>query len=241
MENDNKGHILRSYDDAMKQVNDQTHEMAGIIEASFSAVLNGFKKNDADLLNYVSTHDFLANKLEVEIDAKCTNIFALQTPVASDLRSIITILRVVTDLERVGDESEKIARISLKLNYHNINLSFLKEIGNLGERVREALHSSIEAYTRKSADYAFNVIKNDKSVDMSYNQCMKVLISHTDKLEDINAIQNFYNLTMITKTIERIGDHAKNIAQHAIYLIHGKDLRHITIEQAKAELELLKN
>ena len=229
----NTGHISTSYDEAMFEVQSKTLEMSGVVESSYSDALSGLIKGDSLLSKKVATNDFLVNKLEIDIDEKCNTILALQTPVASDLRTII----VVTDLERVGDEAEKIARLSLKLNYENIDPAFLKSLEHLGNSTSALLHSSIDAYARKSVEQALEVIQDDKKIDLEFKSCMRQLITYIVKIEDDKVVKNFLDISTCAKSIERIGDHAKNIAQHTVYLIKGKDIRHTSVEQVRSELD----
>ena len=231
------GHILRSYDEAMREIQSKTLEMSGVVESSYVDALRGLINGESSLSHKVATNDFLVNKLEIDIDEKCNTILALQTPVASDLRTIIVILRIITDLERVGDEAEKIARLSLKLNYENIDPEFLKTLEHLGNSTSAILHNSIDSYARKSVDQALEVIQTDKKIDLEFKSCMKDLISYIVKLDDDKAVKNFLSISTCAKSIERIGDHAKNIAQHTIYLIKGKDIRHTSVEQVRSELD----
>jgi phosphate transport system protein len=233
----NTGHISTSYDEAMSEVQSKTLEMSGVVESSYSDALSGLIKGDSSLSQKVATNDFLVNKLEIDIDEKCNTILALQTPVASDLRTIIVVLRIITDLERVGDEAEKIARLSLKLNYENIDQAFLKSLEHLGNSTSALLHNSIDAYARKSVEQALEVIQDDKKIDLEFKSCMRQLITYIVKIEDNKVVKNFLDISTCAKSIERIGDHAKNIAQHTIYLIKGKDIRHTRIEQVRSELD----
>ena len=162
------GHISTQYHKALDEILSKTLEMSGIVEASYSDALAGLINGESSLSKKVATDDFIVNKMEIEIDEKCNTILALQTPVASDLRSIITILRIITDLERVGDEAEKIARMSLKLNYENIDMELLKTLEHLGNSTSKILHNSIDAYARKSVEHALEVIKDDKKIDIEF-------------------------------------------------------------------------
>jgi len=235
----NTGHISASMSESISEVKSLTLEMAGNVEASYASALAGLIKGESELSHNVATHDFTINNYEIDIDEKCNTLLALRTPVASDLRTIIVILRIITDLERVGDEAEKIARLSLKLNYENIDPSFLKSLEHLGNSTSLALNRSIDAYARKSVEDAFEVIAQDKKVDIEYEACMRQLISYIVKFEDNKVVKNFIDISTCAKSIERIGDHAKNIAQHTIYLIKGKDVRHTSIEQVRSEIEEL--
>jgi len=233
----NTGHISTSMGDSISEVQSLTLEMAGVVEASYANALTGLIKGESELSHNVATHDFMTNKFEIEIDEKCNTLLALQTPVAKDLRTIVVILRIITDLERVGDEAEKIARLSLKLNYDNIDTSFLKSLEHLGNSTSLALNKAIDAYARRSVEDAFEVITEDKKVDVEYEACMRQLISYIVKIEENKIVKNFIDISTCAKSIERIGDHAKNIAQHTIYLIKGKDVRHTSIEQVRSEIE----
>ena len=232
----NTSHISSSYDESISEIQSKTLEMAGVVESSYLDALSGLIKADSELSHKVATNDFLANSLEIQIDEKCNTILALQTPVASDLRNIIVVLRIITDLERVGDEAEKIARLSLKLNYENIDPVFLKTLEHLGNITSLLLHGAIDAYARKSVDQALKVIEGDKEVDLELEVCMRQLITFIVKIEDNKAVKNFLDISNRARSIERVGDHAKNIAQHTIYLIKGKDIRHTSVEQVRSEL-----
>ena len=112
----------------------------------------------------------------------------------------------------------------------------LKTLEHLGNSTSKILHNSIDAYARKSVEHALEVIKDDKKIDIEFKSCMKQLISYIVKIDDDKGVKNFLDISTCAKSIERIGDHAKNIAQHTIYLIKGKDIRHISVEQVLSEL-----
>tara|TARA_Y100000590_G_C15587994_1_gene964917 strand:+ start:203 stop:925 length:723 start_codon:yes stop_codon:yes gene_type:complete len=225
---DNKGknlpdHILTSYGDQIELIQSKTLEMAGLVEASFTSAIKALINGDTAVSKEISISDYKVNAMEIEIDEKCNAMLATG-PVATDLRTIIVVMQVVTDLERVGDESEKIARNSLDLDYPNIHKNFLKSIENLGTRSAVLLRKSIDAYARKSVDQSLEVVEEDSKLDEEYEACMRQLITYM--MQDHRHIKTILDIANCARGIERIGDHAKNIAQHTVYLIKGKDIRH---------------
>jgi phosphate transport system protein len=159
-------------------------------------------------------------------------------PAAADLRLIVTVIKTITDLERVGDEASKIGYLASHLATEREHYAAYGELKALGEHVQEMLHDALDAFSRMDADDALAVIEEDKLVDEEHDQINRQCISLM--MEDSRTIRRFMNVSWVARALERIGDHAKNIAEYVIYLVHGMDIRHTERETVRQELEAAK-
>ena len=227
-------HISTAYEQELVSLRDKTLEMAGIVESHYTKAIDALNMQDTKAAEEISKNDYIVNKMEIEIDEACHTLIDTQSPVASDLRKILVILKINNDLERVGDEAEKIARNTLEMDLNKIQKNFLNSLYHLGVESKKSINKAIDAYARQSVDSAMDVIKTDKYIDDEFESCMRQLMSFM--MQDPKAIKNILDITNIAKGIERVGDHAVNIAQHTIQLVIGKDIRHTSSEQVLEEI-----
>src|ERR1700688_3975777 len=175
------------------------------------------------------------NQLERSIDEDCSRILATRGPTASDLRLIITILKTITDLERIGDEGEKVAAIAARLALRERPHNRYRELRNLGELVTGMVHDTLDAFARFDTRLALEVLRRDRTVDEEYEAIHRQNI--TFMMEDPRSIRRALDVMWVVRSLERIGDHAKNICEYLIYLVHGKDVRHTKLEEIEKELQ----
>jgi phosphate transport system protein len=190
------------------------------------------------LIVEVAQEELRINQLERSIDEDCSRILATRAPTASDLRLIITILKTITDLERIGDEGEKVAAIAARLATRERPANRYRELRNLGEVVREMLHDTLDAFARLDTELALAVVRRDRIVDEEYEAIHRQSI--TFMMEDPRSIRRALDVMWVVRSLERIGDHAKNVCEYLIYLVHGKDVRHTRIEEIEKELHAFK-
>lgn len=221
-------HISRRYNEELEDLRNKVMIMGGMVEKQCKNALKALIKGDSSLAESVATSDYRINSLEVEIDAECTEILARRQPAASDLRMILTVIKTITDLERIGDEAEKIGRFALKLANSHEPQSYYSDLHHLGTHVIEMLHDSLDAFARMDVDSAVKVAGRDPEIDLEFEALTRMLITHM--MEDPREVKNVLRLNWCARSLERIGDHSSNICEYVIYLVKGHDVRHISLE-----------
>ena len=179
--------------------------------------------------------DYQVNDMEVSIDEDCSRILAMRGPTAGDLRVIVTIIKTITDLERIGDEGEKVGYIAARLATLERPADKYREIKHLGRLVAEMVHDTLDAFARMDADAALEVARRDRLVDEEYEAIQRQCI--TFMMEDPRTIRRALDLLWVVRSLERIGDHAKNICEYVIYMKHGKDIRHTSLDDVEQALK----
>jgi phosphate transport system protein len=233
----NKGnltdHISRRYNEDIEHVRKSVLEMGGIVERQIEGALAALIEGDSEAALRIAQDDYKVNRLEVAVDEECTRILALRAPAAVDLRVIIAIIKTITDLERMGDEAEKIAVLASHLAAQERPGSNYREIRHLGEHVRKMVRSCLDAFARLDTEAAVQTKLDDQVVDQEYEAISRQSI--TFMMEDPRTIRRVLDVMWIVRSLERIGDHAKNICEYVIYMVHGKDVRHTSIEDMLQE------
>ena len=227
-------HISSRYNADLERLRSSVLEMGGMVEQQLTQAIRGITEPDARLIVEVAQEELRINQLERSIDEDCSRILATRAPTASDLRLIITILKTITDLERIGDEGEKVAAIAARLATRERPANRYRELRNLGEVVREMLHDTLDAFARLDTELALAVVRRDRIVDEEYEAIHRQSI--TFMMEDPRSIRRALDVMWVVRSLERIGDHAKNVCEYLIYLVHGKDVRHTRIEEIEREL-----
>ena len=231
-------HISSRYNEDLERLRSSVLEMGGLVERQLTQAIGGITEPDARVIVRVAQEELQVNQLERSIDEDCSRILATRGPTASDLRLIITILKTITDLERIGDEGEKIAAIAARLALRERPSSRYQEVRNLGELVIEMLHDTLDAFARLDTELALAVVRRDRTVDEEYEAIHRQSI--TFMMEDPRTIRRALDIMWVVRSLERIGDHAKNVCEYLIYLVHGKDVRHTKIEEIEKELHAFK-
>ena len=226
-------HISRKYNEELESLRNKVMTMGGMVEQQCKNSLEALIKGDSSLAEVVATSDYKVNGLEVEIDAECTEILARRQPAASDLRMILTVIKTITDLERIGDEAEKVGRFALKLANSHEPQSYYSDLHHLGEHVIEMLHGALDAFARMDVDSAARVAARDPEIDQEFEALTRLLITHM--MEDPREVKNVLRLNWCARSLERIGDHSTNICEYVIYLVKGHDVRHISLEQIQEQ------
>ena len=231
-------HISSRYNSDLERVRSSVLEMGGLVERQLTQAIGGITEPDARVMVRVAQEELRVNQLERSIDEDCSRILATRGPTASDLRLIITILKTITDLERIGDEGEKVAAIAARLATRERPNNRYSELRNLGDLVSEMLHDTLDAFARLDTDLALSVLRRDRIVDEEYEAIHRQNI--TFMMEDPRTIRRALDVMWVVRSLERIGDHAKNVCEYLIYLVHGKDVRHTKIEEIEKELRASK-
>ncbi len=227
-------HISRQYNAELEDIRSLVLQMGGLVEQQIDQAIIALAKADIALAEEVVTNDYKVNKLEVTIDEECSQIIARRQPAAGDLRLVVAVIKTITDLERIGDEAEKIARMAVRLATEERPKNNYIEIQALGNHVRLMVHDALDAFARLDPIAALRVAREDALVDKEYEGVMRQMI--TFMMEDPRTITRMLSVIWAARALERIGDHASNICEYVIYLVKGKDVRHTRLEDIEKEV-----
>jgi len=227
-------HISRRYNEDLEKIRARVLAMGGLVEALLAKSINALMEGDSTLGQSVSTDDLAVNAMEVAIDEECSRILATRAPAAGDLRLIVAIIKTITDLERIGDEGEKIGNIAARLASMERPENKYREIKHMSRLVAEMLRDSLDAFARLDATAAVHVARRDRMVDEEYEAIQRQAI--TFMMEDPRSIRRALDVMWIVRALERVGDHSKNICEYVIYMVHGKDVRHTRLEDVEQAL-----
>lgn len=226
-------HISRRFNEELEQVRTLVMNMGALVEQQVNDGLNAVLNANAELATEVIERDQKVNTMELEIDEYCTQILARRQPAASDLRLIVSVIKSITDLERMGDEAVKFGKNAIKLAKGNFaeeeGARPLVELKHLGKHVSETLHDALKAYAQMDVDAAYNIIKNDNIIDEEFDNISRLLV--TKMMENPREIKNALRVTWCARALERIGDHTTNLCEYIVYLVEGKDVRHGNMNQ----------
>jgi phosphate transport system protein len=222
-------HISQQYNEELEDLRSRVLAMGGLVEKQIADAVEALSEGDVELADHVITTDYQVNAMEVNIDEECAQILALRQPAASDLRLVVAVIKTITDLERIGDQAEKVAHMALRLADAERPKNSYHEIRNMGKQVREMLHNALDAYARLDTEAAIRVAHEDLNVDSQYEAIMRQRITHM--MEDPRSIARSLDVMWAARALERIGDHSRNICEYVIYLVKGKDVRHISLKK----------
>lgn len=227
-------HISKKFDAELEAIRSRVLQMGGLVEKQITYAVDALVRGDMALADQVIADDHPVNAMEVGIDDDCTHIIARRQPTAGDLRMVMAVVKTITDLERIGDEAQKIARMA-KLIYKQDRLLSTRftEVRYASGVALEMLKTSLDAFARLDIAAAAKVVKQDQIVDEQFRSILRQLV--TFMMEDPRTISASIDILFIAKAIERIGDHAKNISEYVVYLVKGKDVRHISAEEFDRE------
>ncbi len=232
----NNDHTSKQFDSELESIRASVLQMGGLVESQIKNAIQALINNDVALMNRVIEEDHRVNAMDVKIDEACSQTIARRQPTASDLRLIMTVVKTVTDLERIGDEAEKIARMAKMLSQRNLlAIPRYHEIMRASEIAVDMLRKTLDAFARLDVGMAAQVVRQDDQVDEEFRSIMRYLI--TFMMEDPRTISTALEILFIAKAIERIGDHAQNMAEYVIYMVKGRDVRHVTVEEIEREFK----
>jgi phosphate transport system protein len=208
--------------------------MGGLVESQIRGAIEAFTNGNADLIEQIVAAEVRVNECEVQIDDDCSHIIVKRQPAAGDLRLIMAISKTVTDLERIGDEAEKIARMSKQIHDRgHTDLHRFANIRHAADIALSMLRQALDAFARLDTAQAASIIRQDMAIDIEFRSILRQLI--TFMMEDPRTISTALEIVWIAKAVERIGDHAKNIAEDVIYIVKGTDVRHTAVEVVERE------
>lgn len=227
-------HISKKFDAELEGVRSRVLQMGGLVEQQINQAMEALASGDMPLADHVIADDQRVNAMEVGIDDDCTHIIAKRQPTAGDLRMVMAVVKTITDLERIGDEAQKIARMAKLVHERDHGASpRFSEVHYASSVALDMLKTALDAFARLDVAAAAKVVKQDQIVDEQFRGIMRQLV--TFMMEDPRTISACIDILFIAKAIERIGDHAKNISEHVVYLVKGKDVRHVTAEEFERE------
>ena len=227
-------HSSKQYDLDLEAIQSKVLLMGGLVENQFHDAITCFRTGDLELAEQVIKTDENVNRLEVTLDDTCSHLIVKRQPAANDLRSVMATIKVITDLERIGDEATKIARAGKTIRERSVaSINHYETVHSIANRTSDMLHHALDAFARLDVGQATRLIAEDELVDHEFRSIMRTLI--TFMMEDPRTISAALDTLWVAKAIERIGDHAKNIAEYVIYVVEGRDIRHTDFGIAKPD------
>jgi len=228
-------HISHQFDEEMEALRHMVLKMGGLVEQQIRGAIEALQETDSAAAEKIIRKDHKVNALEVSIDEACTHILARRQPAASDLRMVIAVIKTITDLERIGDEAEKIAMMAVNLAEDDARFgSRYAGMHHLSDLVIRMVHDVLDAYARLDVDAAIKVVRDDDVTDQEYQNMIRMLITYM--MEDPRKISEVLDVIWAARALERIGDHAKNIGEYVIYLVKGKDIRHLDLDEVEKDI-----
>ena len=227
-------HTLKKFDAELEEIRSKVLQMGGLVEEQITRAVEALTTGNVSLAREVMNDDYKVNALEVAIDEECSTVIALRQPTAKDLRMVMTVVKTITDLERIGDEAAKIARMALGIfESDRPVVPRVSDIQHVAEIALGMLRNALDAFARLDLTVAAKVVRQDEQVDKAFVSILRQLI--TFMMEDPRTISHAIDILFIAKAIERIGDHSKNMSEYVVYLVKGKDVRHTSIENLERE------
>lgn len=224
-------HTSKRYENDLETIRSTLLRMGGMVHAMIDDAIDVVETGDSEKIAKVLEQEKQVNKLEVELDGYIVEVIARQQPTAVDLRLLFAVLKMLTDMERSGDEAEKVTKMARRLHESRPNYEPLVEVRHIGLLVLSMMNKLLDAFARNDAVVAAEVVRADKQVDKEWKSLLRTLSSYTT--EDPRYTSEAIDLIFIARSLERIGDHAKNMAERIIYLVQGEDVRHKGVKNAE--------
>ena len=225
-------HTFKRFDAELEDIRSRVLAMGGLVEQQITSAMAGLASGDLQALDAVIKNDERVNRHEVELDEACVQVIAKRQPTAIDLRMVMMVIKTITDLERIGDEAKKIAK-GVRRIYEGGHMPSQYGVGirHLAEAALSMIRQALDAFARLDTELAKSVIRADTDVDTEFKSIIRQLITHM--MEDPRTITTSIDIITIARAIERIGDHAKNVSEQVIYVVDGRDIRHMGKEAAQ--------
>ena len=227
-------HISSQFDADLEEIRSLVMSMGGLVEQQFDSALRALLENNVELGQAAATGDYQVNNHEVEIDQRVIDAIAMRQPTANDLRFLFTTVKVVSDLERIGDKAEKIGRLALTIQPLMNGYTFTNDLRDMSFMVQKMLHDALDAFARMDADAAMSIKNTDKEVNATYRRVLADLMQHMS--DNPNTLDLSMNILWCLRSIERVGDHVTNICEYVVFLVKGKDVRHTTRDDMMKEI-----
>ena len=219
-----ENHYMKQFDDELEEIRTRLMEMGGKVEQQLQNAIRAVSEADSSLADEVIKEEKFVDEMEVDIDEACILIIARRQPAASDLRLVMMVTKAVNDLERIGDEAKKIAKHAILLAGESETSKGYTEVRHLGQSVVSMLANALDAFARFDVDAAMRTLEEDKQIDLEYKTALRELVTYM--MEDPRSISRVINILWVVRSLERIGDHAKNLCEQIVFVVKGKDIRH---------------
>ncbi|MGQ0620817.1 MAG: phosphate signaling complex protein PhoU [Panacagrimonas sp.] len=229
-----KSHISSQFNAELEDVRQRVLAMGGLVEQQIVDATRALMDLDVELAEQVFANDDKVDQFELYIDDECSRILARRQPTASDLRLVYAVIKTITDLERIGDEAHKIAQMARDLSSQERMYEHMMETQHLSRQVSQMVRDALDAFARMDAESALSVVREDVAIDREYEALMRQCITYM--MEEPRSIRRVIDLIWCVRALERIGDHAKNIAEYVIYFVKGKDVRHTSLEDMERQV-----
>ncbi|MCG6867692.1 MAG: phosphate signaling complex protein PhoU [Gammaproteobacteria bacterium] len=232
----NEGHTVKRYDAELARLRELVLEMGGLVISQTEKAVRALRKQDLDEARLVEKREPTVNEYDLLAEKEMNRIIALRQPVAGDLRLIIGVSKSISDLERIGDEALKIARIAIRLydsDESSPNKKLLRDVKIMCGIATEMLRSALDAFDTMDMERAIEIAKEDDELDNEFQSATRRLTTYV--MEDSRNMGHAMNILLVVKALERIGDHAKNIAEYVVFLVKGRDVRHVASDRIEAE------
>lgn len=228
-------HSSKQYDQDLEDIRSKVLLMGGLVESQFADAITSFRTGNAEQAEHIIKADDNVNRMEVQLDDACSHLIVRRQPTANDLRTVMATLKVITDLERIGDEASKIARAARNIKERNVvsTINPYETVRVIATSSSDMLHDALDAFARLDQQQAMKIISQDDFIDHEFRSIMRNAI--TFMMEDPRTISVALETLWVAKAIERIGDHCKNIAEYVIYIVEGKDIRHTAHGNPKSD------
>lgn len=228
-------HLSKQFDTELDELRGHMTQMGGLVEEQVRAAIQAFAESDGELVERVIARDAEVDAMEIDLDNACAHVIARRQPAAIDLRVVITVSKTVTDIERIGDEAKKIAKATRKILERGLSATNpqIMAVRHMGEQAAAMLHEVLNAFVRMDVESAAEIVRRDKEIDQHFRAITRELVTYM--MEDPRTISTALDIVFIAKSIERIGDHCKNIAKDVIYIVKGRDVRHLGIDALEQE------
>lgn len=223
-----ESHTSAQFDNELEDIRERVLSMGGLVESQVADGASALVDGDGELGERVAAQDYRVNAAEVDIDEQCTRIIAKRQPQAGDLRLVLAVAKTITDLERIGDEAEKIGRFAAQIASRERPASAFRQIETLAAHVRQMMRDALDSFARLDAEAALAVAQADLDVDREYESAVRECM--TFMMEDPRTISPMLDVLWAVKALERIGDHATNIGEYVVYLVGGRNVRHTSVE-----------
>jgi phosphate transport system protein len=224
-------HTNKQFDADLQRIRTELLQMGGLVESMIQNSMDALTTGDMSLVERVKEREKDVNRLEVEIDDRVTTILARHQPAAIDLRTLLAVTKMLTDMERSGDEADKIASMARRIHEDDRRFIPVIELRHMANSVVTMMRQVMDAFARHDSILAAAVVRSDKEVDKEWKSALRNLITYM--IEDPRTISRAIDLLFIARSMERIGDHCKNMAERVIYMVHGADVRHQGVKMAE--------